>query len=121
MRKATQIIGWATIGVVGLGAGSVALVALALMTLHADERVSSDQPVQEMILTVERLKGTAAFSDGGVAYIYDVRDPTGVLRDTMAPFEASPGERIRWRYRRSRFLRVFMPVEAVLCKASDPC
>ena len=91
------------------------------MAFHADERASSGQPLQEMILTVERPKGSTAFSDGSVAYIYETRDPRGTRRDTMAPFEASPGQRIRWRYRRSRFLSVFMPVEAVLCGASDPC
>jgi hypothetical protein len=121
MRKATRIIGWAGIGTVVLGAGCVCLVALVLLALHADERASSSQPLQETILTVERLRGTATLSDGGVAYIYEARDPSGTLRDTMAPFEASPGQRIRWRYRRSRFLNVFLPVEAVLCGASDPC
>lgn len=121
IRPATRLIGRLAIAAMFVGAGCVSLVILGLIALHADEWASADQPVQEMTITVARLKGTATFLDGGTAFLYEARDPEGALRDTMAPFMASPGDRFRWRYRRSRLFGVFMPIEATLCGAPEPC
>ena len=116
------LVSMALIAVVTLGSAIVSALALGLLAYTLDQRASTNEPTEEAILTVEAVVGQEAYADGSTMFILQMRDSTGTTSSMMSPIEAATGDRIKWRYRRTRWLRLpILPADLVKCGADTPC
>ena len=121
MQVVTRVLGWGIIALVSLAAIAVSIPALAFLAYQIDRKASVNQPVEGQLFTVVRVVSKEAH-DGATTFTLETRDSQGNIANLPSSFPAAPGDHVKWRYRRTRWLHLPIdPPEVVQCPQDGPC